>query len=113
MQVLWGFTLLMAAASAQYFPPGPRGNAPTITGAIAAEFAGVLKKIDGSKLYVELGDGNTMEFRTTRKTRITVLGKTAKLKDLSEGEVIEVSGKHGPGAIEAVVIVMKSKDKRP
>lgn len=103
------------AASAQYRrgSMGPRGNAPTITGEIAAEFAGVLKKVDGSKIYLELSDGNTMEFRATRKTKITLAGKEAKLKDLVEGGLALIEGKHAPGAIEAVTIVMKSKEKQP
>lgn len=116
MTKLIAFLLIGAlSATAQYRrgSTGPRGNAPTITGEIAAEFAGVLKKIDGSKIYLELSDGNTMEFRATRKTKITLAGKEAKLKDLVEGGLALIEGKHAPGAIEAVTIVMKSKEKQP
>jgi hypothetical protein len=115
MRLLTVVLLGALAASAQYRrgSQGPRGNAPTITGEIAAEFAGVLKKVDGSKIYLELSDGNTMEFRATRKTKITLAGKEAKLKDLVEGGLALIEGKHAPGAIEAVTIVMKSKEKQP
>ncbi len=94
-------------------PAGPRNNPGPIANELAADFAGTLKKVDGSKLWLELADGNMMEFRATRKTKFLVDGKAGKLKDLVEGELAEIEGRHAPGAIEAVTVTLKHKEKRP
>ena len=100
------------AATAQYRrggSAGPKNNPGGLAHEPAASFAGILKKVDGSKIYLELADGNMMEFRATRKTAYTVAGKAAKLKDLVEGRLVEIEGRHAPGAIEAVTVTIKDK----
>jgi hypothetical protein len=88
---------------------GPKNNPGGLANEPAASFHGILKKVDGSKIYLELADGNMMEFRATRKSTYMVAGKPAKLKDLVEGRLAEIEGRHAPGAIEAVTVTIKDK----
>src|SRR5687767_11768688 len=98
-----------AAAQYRRGSSGPKNNPGGLANEPAASFHGILKKVDGTKLYLELADGNMMEFRATRKTIYKVAGKSAKLKDLVEGRLAEIEGRHAPGAIEAVTVTVKDK----
>lgn len=92
---------LVSLACAQ----GRRGNPPPqAIDRIAADFQGVLKKVNGSKLLLEVADGNVMEIVATRKTIVLIKGKPGKLKELVEDEPVHVEARRGPGAVEATAI---------
>ena len=88
---------------------GPKGNPTPLDVESAAKFAGLIKAVDGSKILLELPDGNIMEFRATRKTRFKVPGKPGTRKDLASGQSAEIEGRHALGAIEAVTVTVKAK----
>jgi hypothetical protein len=77
----------------------------------AATFKGVIKAVDGGKVQVELPDGNLMEFRATRKSKIQVSGKAAKWKDLAPGQTVEIEGRRVLREIEIVSAVVATKKK--
>lgn len=72
----------------------------------AASFKGVIKTVDGSKILLELPDGNIMEFRATRKSKFKVSGKDAKLKDLVSGQAAEIDGRYFLGGVDVVTVVV-------
>ncbi|BDC52073.1 hypothetical protein F183_A43880 [Bryobacterales bacterium F-183] len=98
-------SLLLVAASCVALAQGRRGNPPPQEiHKIAADFEGVLKKVNGSKILLEVADGNVMEITTTRKTAVVIKGKHAQVKQLVEDQPIQVEARRGPGAVEAVTI---------
>jgi hypothetical protein len=103
--LLFWLCSVVATASFPVLAQGRRGNPPPqAIDKIAADFQGVLKKVNGSRLLLEVADGNVMEIVTTRKTEILIKGKPGKLKQLVEEEPIHIEARRGPGAIEATTV---------
>jgi hypothetical protein len=79
----------------------------------AASFQGTIKAVDGSKILLELPDGNIIEFRATRKSKVQVGGRNARLKDLASGQAAEIDGRYVLGVVEAVKVTAKPPGQRP
>jgi hypothetical protein len=82
----------------------------------AATFAGTFKKADTKRsvFYIEMSDGNTMEFRLTRKTQIR--GKkgtsTWKIEELEDGDTVEVEGRRVLREVvaETITVTLRARD---
>jgi len=82
----------------------------------AATFAGTFKKADTKRsvFYIEMSDGNTMEFRLTRKTQIR--GKkgtsTWKIEELEDGDTVEVEGRRVLREVvaESITVTLRARD---
>lgn len=99
---------VVVSATAQ----GRRGNPPPqAIDKIAADFQGVLKKVNGSKLLLEVTDGNVMEIVANRKTEVFIKGKPGSVKQLVVDEPIQIEARRGAGAIEATAIRQGAVDE--
>lgn len=68
-------------------------------------FLGTVRGSDGKVLSLESDDGNTMQFRCTRRTEVFDGKKKIKATDLKIGEYVSVQGRLAPDqTMDAVVI---------
>ena len=70
--------------------------------ALTASFEGTLRAVTKKGLTIELTNGNTVEFRTTKKTEFLDGAKSIQMKDLQVDAFVKVEGvKDGFGYITA------------
>lgn len=78
-------------------------------------FAGTAQAVTAKTLILELSDGNTMNFKCTKKTAWLDGDKRVKADAFKEGDMIVVEGKKAPdGTMDAVnVRLQRPKDDAP
>jgi energy-coupling factor transporter transmembrane protein EcfT len=113
--------LLADAPAAAQMRRGRSTGATNATGAtpgmsaLVANFEGTLKVAGKKGLTVELTNGNTVEFRTTKKTEfLDDKSKKVQLKDLEIDALIKIEGVKDPfGYITANKVILASKVDPP
>ena len=71
-------------------------------------FKGTVRSVNGSKLTVETEESNTLEFRSSKKTKFYNGDKKAKSADLKVGDQVSIEARRSPdGSLDAVNIRME------
>jgi len=77
-------------------------------GAVTATFGGTLKAISKKDLSIDLENGNTVEFKLTKKTSFYIGDKQVKAIDLAPESVVTIEGnKDGFGVLTAMKVTVK------
>lgn len=109
--VLWA--VAMAAAYGQYYGGWtPDRKSDKSVEAVLPAFPGTVQSASAKALNLELHDGNTMNFKCSRKTVWLDGEKKVQPSAVKEGDMVVVEGKKAPdGTMDAVYVrLQRPKD---
>lgn len=107
-------------ASAQMRGRGTRQTGTKASGAdpalnaVVATFGGTVKAISKKDMTIDLDNGNTMEFKLSKKTAFYIGEKQGTAKDVAPEAVVVIEGnKDGFGVLTAMKITVKVPPSEP
>jgi len=89
------------------------GSDPSLS-SVVASFGGTLKAVTKKDLTVDLDNGNTVEFKISKKTTFYIGDKQVTAKDLAPEATVTIDGnKDGFGVLTAMKVTVKPAAPEP